>query len=373
MMSRKIRTVEFLLYLIPLLLLSVSVSLIYSLVFSSEDTGLAVKQLVLTGIGAIGMLIFSFIDYRSLKNLWWVFYVVAILLLLIVDVFGKVDGGAMRWINLGFFQLQPSEIAKLSLIVSLSAYFSSRVGTMTWKDYVGSLVLILLPLLLILKQPDLGTVIISFFIYLALVFAAKPSRKQKIVIAALLLLVFSVFSLSAMRVKPFEGLLHDYQRKRIMTFIDPGLDPTGQGYNVRQAQIAIGSGGLFGKGLGRGSQSQLEYLPMPHTDFIFAGAGEALGFLGTSVIMGLLLLLVIRIYSIGQISQDSFGALLTAGAASMLLSQSVINIGMNLGLAPVTGIPLPFLSAGGTAVVTYLAIIGIVQSIYIRHKKLSFG
>lgn len=372
-MPRKIRTVDVLLYIIPLLLLSVSVSLIYSLVFSSEDSGLALKQLMVGGVGIVGMMIFSFIDYRSLKNLWWVFYIIAVVLLLIVDVIGKVDGGAMRWIDLGFFQLQPSEIAKFALIISFSAFFSSRVGRLGIKDYLFSLLIFIPPLGLILKEPDLGTAIVAFIIFLGTVFAAKPSRIQKSVIVSSMAVVFAVFVLSAMNVKPFGAILHQYQRERILTFIDPNRDPYGQGYNVRQAQIAIGSGGLFGKGLGRGSQSQLEFLPKPHTDFIFAGASEAFGFAGSSLLIALLLVLVIRIYSIGQISQDSFGVLLAAGAAAMFLGQSVINIGMNLGLAPVTGIPLPFVSSGGTALVIYLAIIGIIQSIYIRHKKLTFA
>lgn len=334
---------------------------------------MALKQLILAGVGVVSMLIFSFIDYRGLKSFWWIFYVIAIVLLLIVDIFGKVDGGAMRWVNLGFFQLQPSEVAKLSLIISLSAFLSNKVGRLQWKDYLVFLAIVLPPLLLILKEPDLGTAIVSFFICIGLIFATKPSFYQKLTIGISLLAVLTVFILSAMKVQPFQVLMHDYQRERIQTFLNPNLDPVDTGYNVRQAQIAIGSGGIFGKGLGRGSQSQLQFLPKPHTDFIFAGIGEALGFFGTSVVMALLLILVIKIYSIGQTSQDNFGSLVTAGAAAMFLSQSVINIGMNLGVAPVTGIPLPFLSAGGTAVVTYLTIIGIVQSVYIRHKKLSFG
>ena len=372
-MPKKIKTVEILLYLIPVLLLSVSVSLIYSLVFSSEDSGLALKQLLIGSVGVVAMIGLSFIDYRSFKNAWWAFYALAMILLIIVDFFGKVGGGAMRWINLGFFQLQPSEVAKLSLIITLAAFFSRNVGKLTWRDYLWSLILFLPPLALILKEPDLGTAIVSFVVYLGVIFAAKPSKIQKVSIISSLALIFIVFVLASMNIKPFGGLLHQYQRERVLTFVNPERDPYGQGYNVRQAQIAIGAGGLFGKGLGRGSQSQLEYLPKPQTDFIFAGAGEAFGFLGTGIIIALLLLLVIKIYSVGQISRDNFGILIAAGSASMFLGQSAINIGMNLGLAPVTGIPLPFVSSGGTALITYFIIIGIVQSIYIRHKKLSFS
>ena len=322
--------------------------------------------------GIILMIIFSFLDYRNFRGLWWVFYGVTLLLLIYVDFFGKVTGGAMRWINLGIFQLQPSEVAKVSLIISFAAYFAPRFGNLKLRDYVWSIIMLIPPLLLILKEPDLGTAIIAFIIYIGVLFASRPSKLQKGVIFSILIVIVLIFIAASANVYPFSGLLKQYQRERVLTFIDPGRDPYCKGYNVKQAQIAIGSGGLFGKGLGRGSQSQLEYLPMPHTDFIFAGAGEALGFMGTSVIIGLLLFLVLRIYSIGRMSQDYFGVLLTNGAAAMFLGQSVINIGMNLGLAPVTGIPLPFLSAGGTALVIYFMTLGIIQSIYIRHKKLTF-
>lgn len=372
-MPKKIRTIDLFLYLIPILLLSISVSLIYSLVFSGEDTGLAIKQLYIGLFSAACMVGFSLIDYRGLKNFWWIFYGISVILLVYVDLFGKVSGGAMRWIDIGFTQIQPSEIAKIGLIVSLASYFSGRVGKLTIKNLFWSLLIFALPVLLILKEPDLGTAIVVFFVYLGTILASKPSKKQKIFIATSLSIIIVLFVLSSMNIKPFGLLLKQYQRERVLTFINPERDPYGQGYNVKQAQIAIGSGGLFGKGLGRGSQSQLEYLPKPYTDFIFAGAGEALGFFGTTLIIALELLIVIRIYNIGQIAQDSFGVLICAGSAAMFLSQSLINIGMNLGLAPVTGIPLPFLSAGGTSLLICFINLGIVQSIYIRHKRLSFA
>ncbi len=371
-MPKKITTIDYLVYIIPILLVSMSVSLIYSLVFSNEDSTLAIKQMLFGIIGVVLMALFSIIDYRSYKGLWWILYTISILLLIYVDFFGKVVGGAMRWIDLGFFNLQPSEVAKMALIISLSIFFSMRYEKLVFKDYLLSLVLFVPPIFLILKEPDLGTAIVVFFIYIGILFAAKPTKKQKIVIISSLIIIVGIFIAASANIRPFSFLLKDYQRKRVITFINPDSDPLGQGYNVKQAQIAIGSGGLFGKGLGRGSQSQLEYLSMPHTDFIFAGAGEALGFLGTSVIIALLLLLVIRIYSIGQMSQDHFGTLLASGTAAMFMSQSVINIGMNLGLAPVTGIPLPFLSSGGTSLIICFSLLGIIQSIYIRHRKLSF-
>lgn len=372
-MSKKIATIDYILYLIPILLISMSVSLIYSLVFSGEDMVIAYKQLIFGIIGLAAMITFSLIDYRSIKGLWWVFYVISLILLIYVDIFGVVVGGAMRWIDLGFFNLQPSEVAKMSLIITLAWFFAPRCGRITIKDVLLSALLVLPQLLLILKEPDLGTVIVVFVIYISVLFASKPTKRQIIAMVSILLLLFVTFSLSVAKVKPFSILMEQYQRERVLTFINPDRDPYGQGYNVKQAQIAIGSGGIFGKGLGRGSQSQLEYLPKPHTDFIFAGAGESLGFTGASLIIILLLTLILKILNTGNISQDNFGYLITSGTAALILSQSAVNIGMNLGVAPVTGIPLPFLSAGGSSVIIYFSLIGIVQSIYIRHKKLSFA
>jgi len=178
--------------------------------------------------------------------------------------------------------------------------------------------------------------------------------------------------LSSLKVYPFGGLLQDYQRNRILSFIDPNLDPYGRGYNVRQAQITAGSGGVFGKGLGHGSQSQLQFLPKPHTDFIFSGVAESFGFLGTMVFLLLYLYLIVRIINIGNLAKDNFGMLVCFAGAGMFLFQVLVNVGMNLGLAPVTGIPLPFASYGGSALIAYLFLIGLIESVYVRHKKISF-
>lgn len=369
-MFKKLYSIDFSLYLIPIILSALSVALIYSLVFSTEDAELALKQGMFALLGIGSMVVFSLIDYRSLRSIWWVFYSISIVLLGIVDLFGMAAGGAMRWIDLGFFQLQPSEIAKLGVIISLAFFFSTRIGRLSLKDYIWSFLMVVLPLVLIMKEPDLGTALVVIFIYLASLVVSKPSTKQIVIISLTLAMIFSIFMLSVYKIGPFQGLLKDYQRKRIFIFVDPNLDPLKDGYNVRQAQIAIGSGGLLGKGLGRGSQSQSKFLPKAHTDFIFAGAGEALGFVGSGILVLMYIYLVTKLYSVAKVARDSFGMLLAIGVGAMIFFQAVINIGMNLGLAPATGIPLPFLSNGGTAMIIYFALIGIVQSIYIRHKRL---
>jgi rod shape determining protein RodA len=354
------------------MILVLSISVIYSLVFNTLDSDLAFRQAFFGVVGLAIMCVMSFIDYRMFKGINWIFYIIGILLLLYVDFFGKAAGGAMRWINLGFFQLQPSELAKVFLILSFSSFFSKRIGKLKWKDIFISSLILLPPLLLVLKEPDLGTALVLCFIYVVLLFFSKPSKIQFLIISVVLLTLTGALLLATFKVPPFDKFIHDYQRNRILTFIDPNLDPYGKGYNVRQAQITVGSGGLLGKGLGRGSQSQLRFLPKPQTDFIFSGIAESFGFVGTVVLIGLYAYLIIKIINIGNLARDNFGMLICIGTAAMFLFQVLVNVGMNLGLAPVTGIPLPFSSYGGSSLAAYLLLIGLVQSVFIRHKKISF-
>jgi len=371
-MSKKIKTFDIILLLIPILLLIISVAVIYSLVFGSNESGLVLKQSTSAILGIIIMAIISLFDYRFFRGTSWIFYIITILLLVYVDFFGHAAGGAIRWIDLGFFKLQPSELAKVFLVLVLASFYSTRMGKLKWKDILTASLIFLPTLLLVLKEPDLGTALVLCFIFIVLLYASKPNKFQTVVITSGIIIFSTILVLSSLKVAPFTGLLHDYQRNRILTFIDPNLDPRGSGYNVLQAQIAAGSGGIFGKGLGNGSQSQLQYLPRPQTDFIFSGIAESFGFLGTMVYLSLFVFLIIRIINIGNLAKDNYGMLISFGVASVFLFQVIINVGMNLGLAPVTGIPLPFASYGGSALVAYLFLIGLVESVYIRHKKISF-
>lgn len=371
-MIKILKLLDITLIIIPIIFCVLSVALIYSLVFTGDDKALAFHQGLFALIGFSIMIAAIFIDYRSYKSLWWIFYIIATILLVIVDMFGKVTGGAMRWINLGFFQLQPSEIAKVALIVSLASFFSTRVGNLKIKDFIWSAIIFVVPFALILKEPDLGTAMVVVFIYIVILFYSKLSKIQFVILILTMLLLSSIFILSVFNVKPFGFILKSYQRSRVEVFLNPNLDPYGQGYNVRQAQITLGSGGLLGRGLGQGSQSQLKFLPQPHTDFIFAGIAEAVGFIGSGLVIAIFALLVVRIITIGSTAKDHFGMLLSVGVASMFLFQATINIGMNLGLLPVTGIPLPFLSYGGTSLVISFLSLGILQSIHIRRKESSF-
>ena len=368
-MLKKFASFDYILALIPIILSALSVAVIYSLVFSSADTVLALKQGIFAAIGIVAMISIFFINYKNLRSAWWFIYIIAVILLIVVEIFGFAAGGAVRWIDLGFFQLQPSEIAKVAVVIALASILSKKTGRLSIKEYIWSVIIVTIPTILILLEPDLGTALVIVFISFVQVLFARPNRKQVLIIFAVIFLILLVFLLSFYKIAPFSNLMHDYQRNRVHTFIDPNLDPYGTGYNVRQAQITIGSGGVFGAGLGRGSQSQLKFLPKPHTDFIFAGSAEAMGFVGASFIVLLYFYLIFRIYYQSAKCSDSFGMLIGVGIGSIILFQTVVNIGMNLGIMPVTGIPLPFLSSGGTSLLIMFAAIGIVLSLGQRKTR----
>ncbi|OQA03544.1 MAG: Rod shape-determining protein RodA [bacterium ADurb.Bin400] len=371
-MPKKITTFDIVLFIIPLIFAVTSIAVIYSLVFNTSDSTLVFKQVTASLIGIAAMVASGFMDYRLFRGTNWIFYLITVVLLVVVDFFGKTAGGAKSWLDLGFFNLQPSELAKIATIFSLASFFSNRIGKMQWKDVILSFVIMAPILTLVLTQPDLGTALVILFIYFSLLFVAKPTRTQNLVISGIILLASASLVLAAYKVGPFTHLLKDYQRARILTFVSSDYDPYGRSYNVRQAQISVGSGGLLGKGLGHGTQSQLQFLPEPHTDFIFAGIAESFGFVGSALFLLLYLYLILKIIGIAHVAQDNFGMMVVMGVASMFLFQVVVNVGMNLGVAPVTGIPLPLLSYGGTAMVVALFLTGVTQSVFIRHKKISF-
>ena len=351
------KSLDLSLVLLPVLLVGVGIATIYSTTLGTEQSYFAWQQGVFAFIGLVLMFVFSFYDYRNLRNVSWVFYVLCIVLLLAVLFVGKKVFGATRWLDFGIFQLQPSELLKIATILFVSSFFAQTVSRW-YQRLIMAMVLVGAPLFLVAKQPDLGTTIVVVTIFLSLFFFWPISRKVKIgaVVVLLALLPLSW------------TLLQDYQRNRIYTFINPGRDPYGAGYNVIQSLIAVGSGGVTGRGLGNGPQSQLNFLPVAHTDFIFAGWAEATGFVGA---MGLLLALAFlnwRIYRIASVAKDAYGRYLAIGFGAMISVQIAVNIGMNLGLAPVTGIPLPFVSHGGTALVVDFIMLGVMQSIYIRHR-----
>lgn len=349
------------LYLLPLLLAAIGIALVTGLFYGTPRIALAVGQGIYAGIGVVLMVIISRIDYRNWRGLAPLLYSFVILLLIAVDRLGVTIFGAKRWLPIGNFQLQPAEILKLGLVLLMARLLADR-EQFGWRDYLFWLVILGLPTFFILRQPDLGTTIILFLAFASVVMGSRVSRRVIAIAAGLAVLALPIVW----------QFLADYQRTRILTFLNPASDPYGSGYNVLQALIAVGAGGLFGAGLGQGSQSQLQFIPVAHTDFIFAALAEETGLLGAGILLFLLFFLIFRVIRVARLAKDEFGYLVSIGVATLLLGQTFINVGMNLALMPVTGIPLPFVSHGGTALIINFIAIGIVQSIFWRHKKITF-
>ncbi|MEX0748433.1 MAG: rod shape-determining protein RodA [Candidatus Saccharimonadales bacterium] len=320
-------------------------------------------QLVAAMIGLIGLVVAARIDYRLLMRIAPAWYGVGLALLAIVLLIGETVSGSIRSIEVGFFEFQPTEIAKLGLIVMLARYFAyNRRDLIKIRYFVGSLLILGAVAALIMLQPDLGSVMVMAAIWFLM---AMMSGTRRLFLVLFVGVALAVLPLATQ-------LLEPYQQARLETFFNPAADPQGQGYNVNQAIIAVGSGQLFGRGLGGGTQSTLNFLPSQHTDFIFAVVAEKLGLLGAGLVLVLFGVVIWRGVRIAWQAQDRFGAQLSTGIVAMLLVQVVITVGMNLGIAPVTGLPLPFIAYGGTNLVISLFAIGILQSIVTHNQTLQF-
>lgn len=325
------------------------------LVISSVNISLVNNQLIFWVIGISAFLISANFAYISWQKLSTPFYIFVILLLILLVFVGSPVRGSVRWFDFGPFRLQPSELAKLSSILLLANFFKDRTAA-SLKNALLSFFLILPAVFLVFRQPDLGNALVIIAVWLGISFSAGFKFKYLLILGAFGL-VLSLFEF---------GFLSDYQKSRLNSFINPNADPLGQGYNIIQAKIALGSGGFFGKGLGQGSQSQLNFLPEAESDFIFASLVEQLGFIGGSLIILLFTLLLTRIIKM-SIASDRYAALIIAGVIAFLTFQFLVNAGMNMGLLPVTGITLPLVSYGGSSLITTLFLLGIVFSIK-RHQ-----
>ncbi len=348
-------------------ILSIGVVSIYSVTYAQGGgVPLYARQLAWAAIGAVAFAVMLMVDYHKIARWSYLLYGIILALLVVVLVAGKTSRGAQRWIPIGPFAFQPSEFAKLILILVLATYYAHapREGWMQRVVWPG---LITLPgLLLILKQPDLGSGLSFLAVYMALLLVVGIRSK-----AAGLLLLFAVMLF------PFAwefawGALHDYQRERIMTFIDPTYDTGGKGYHGLQSRIAIGSGEVLGKGLLGGTQSQLKFLPEGHTDFIFSVFSEEWGFVGALVLLGLFAGLLFLALDVAFKAKDVLGALLAAGIIGMIGFCLVVNVAMTAGLLPIVGIPLPLMSYGGSAVVTTMAALGLLLNVKRRRLTLFY-
>ncbi len=346
-----------------------------------------VRQVIFALVGLLGMVLLSAVDYRFFEEIFFrtrisresiegasqmqrvlasflhPLYLLNIGLLVTVLVLGRVTHGSQRWISVGF-DLQPSELAKLLIIVTLAKFLSDQDEDIKHlRTVLISLAHVVIPIVLVYEQPDLGTSIVLGLIWLGMVLMAGSRLRHLILLAIPALLSAPVAWLY---------LLKDYQRERVMVFLNPYLDPLGAGYNPIQSLVSVGSGGLFGKGLAAGTQSQLHFLRIQHTDYIFSVLGEEIGFVGALAFLVLLSVVLFRAVRIASECPDLFGQLIACGITIMLFAQSFINVGMNIGLLPVTGIPLPFISSGGSSLLTIFFAEGLLQSIAMHERRTGF-
>lgn len=351
-----------------LLLLGISLAVLYSISMATQSQDfLSVfwRQAIFILIGIVVLIIFSTISYQTLKFHSTTGYFLTLLILIGVLLFGRSIRGTAGWIGMGSFHIQPVEIAKLSLVIFLASFISQKKMELEEAGrLIASLILSGIMIFLVIRQPDFGSAMVLIGIWLGTTLVSGISRKKIII---MILLGLSVSFAGWFRLQP-------YQKDRVLNLIHPeNIDPRGSGYNVIQSMIAVGSGGINGKGIGHGSQSQLNFLPEKHTDFIFASIAEELGLFGSLLVIGLYSLIFYRMRVIALSAPDNFSYLVVVGIMSMFFVQIIENIGMNIGIMPVTGIPLPLLSYGGSSLLVVLASIGILNNIYSHQESVVSG
>jgi len=359
-MFKRLRNMDLMMNLAVLALIAMGIFFIYSAAFSKISGASKLfyeRQLIWAFVGCGLFLFFFYWDYRKLLKWAPLFYCLGLFFLFFVLLIGSKKLGAQRWLSIGGFAFQPSEFSKLSLILVLSAYLSHfSEHHMKFKYFLGALVLMALPMLFIMKQPDLGTALIYLPIFLTMLYVARVPLKYLIGLLV-----------SGMAVSPFMWMfLKEYQKNRLLVFMNPDRDPLGAGYNLIQSKIAVGSGGWFGKGWLEGTQNQLNFLPERHTDFIFSVIGEEWGFLGGLLVLLLFFIVISGALNVSDKAQDQSGQIMASGIAAFFIAHVFINIGMTIGIMPITGLPLPFVSYGGTSLIVMMAALALLQNIYSR-------
>jgi len=340
---------------------------IYSLQINIDDPDFSMlkRQVVFVASGLVLFFIFSSINYQFWSDYYKIFLIVSFILLTGVLIVGKTFSGTQGWFEFWGQTVQPVEFVKIALVIFLARYFSQHIkDTRAIKHILITGAVSFSLVILVILQPDFGSAMILLVIWLAIIFLL-PLKKKYFINLILWLLILAVIS--------WFFVLKDYQQERILTFISPQRDPLGASYNVTQSVIAVGSGNLIGRGLALGSQSQLNFLPAQQTDFIFAVIAEELGFIGAGILLLLFMSLFYRLYKIVINTQDSFGIFVIIGCTTFLVSHLFVNIGMNVGLAPVVGLPLPLVSSGGSSLIATMMALGIVNNIHLRNKEKYFG
>ncbi len=358
---RLLQNFDWILLLLLVFIGTISIINLYSATFPIRDTGgsqIFLKQIYWFLAGFLVLLLMTTFDYHVLERLAYPLYCISLILLVMVLFLGKVYSGSQRWLSLGGLTFQPSEFAKIALIVILAKYFTDH-GEYTeygLRDLWRPFILILIPCALIIKEPDLGSALILLIISFSIILFMKVKWSS-----LLILFIISILSV------PFTWFaLHDYQQKRILTFLKPDTDPLGSGYHIIQSKIAIGSGLFWGKGFLKGTQTRLHFLPEQHTDFAFSVLAEEWGFAGSVFLLMLYLLLVLWGINIAKNSKDKFGAIMAVGIVAIIFWQLVINVSMAIGLLPVVGVPLVLFSYGGSSIVTTMLGMGLLMNISMR-------
>ena len=341
-------------------LCAISVFEIYSATLHTKYAGFHTKQLYWIGGGLVAMFIMSKINYHKLIDIAYWVYGFFLLLLIAVKLFGHRAMGGKRWLKAGPITFQPSEWVKLVLIVLVAHYFANLGGRrLTWTDIFKAIGFVGVPMILVLMQPDMGTALTYTPILLAGLFLGGIDLKQAAILSTVGLVVIVGAWSSGKILKP-------YQKARLTSFLNPDNDPRGSGYQIRQSLIAVGSGGVWGKGAEQGSQTQGDFLPIPHADFIFAAFSEEHGFTGAFLVLLLYFVILMRLIQNAQTAADMSGSLLVMGVVAVLTFQIMVNVGMVIGLMPVTGIPLPLMSYGGSSVLFTFLALGVVMNVRMR-------
>jgi len=360
-MLQKFFGFDFIFFFTVLLLIGFGVVTLGSIFLYGDNVNSVIftRHIVYAVLAICGFTLFGLIDYNVLRAYSTFFYFFSVGILLITLFFGTTLRGTSGWIDFGFASFQPVEIVKVFMIIFLAHFISKKrgeLGEMT--TIIVSFLLTAVIGFLILLQPDFGSALVVFGIWFGMIFVSGIKKRYLL----FFVVIGSVFAVIAW------SLFAPYQRARIVNFLHPELDPQGTGYNVLQSIIAVGNGGMVGQGFGYGTQSQLNFLPEKHTDFIFATIAESIGFLGILILFGLFAVLFIRFYFIAKNSRDAFGYFLVVGVMVLFFIHFTVNIGMNIGVMPVTGIPLPLISYGGSSLISVMIVCGIVMSVYLRRE-----
>lgn len=377
--SRLFKKLDYTLLAAAALIIAFSLVMIYSATRNAPDlSGNFSKQIINISVGLVAMIFMLYVNYEDLTKRMRLLYVINLVMLGAVLFAGADAMGAQRWIQIGPFRFQPSEFSKLIIIVCFAAFLSSRKDKLhRLRDLIPCFAFIGLPLLLILVQPDLGTSLVFLAIMFGMLFAAgaRPLLLVALIVGGLLvasLWIWAHFWFEANSAYNLWIPLQDYQLKRLIIFIDPWQEPLGAGYHPIQSQIAIGQGGLFGRGLFQGSQTHGDFLPIRDTDFIFSVVGEETGFIGAAALLFTYFILIYRCIFVAINAKDCYGFLLSAGIISMITFHVLINVGMTIGIMPVTGIPLPMFSYGGSSMLINLAALGLLLNINMRRQNIVF-